>query len=306
MEGEDKMAFNADEDLLIHPDFWFDHITRRNEPEQSGWIEDPLDEILKKYNEMWSNGSNEGLIQDRISMGWSIPEIRNELHDPDWTPTEKHIELMRLAKEAEAARRKRLETEDQFLEPEGHGSASCGDRFSPDDARDRTHRSVRRKIQKRKETALVVSKDSLICIDGSNVIGLDSELRTKILQAIIAVLEKAGYQFRVFVDKTIFSWLKNKKHDEAGAEFLACGEKRGFVIVAPNKVEADGQVLQFVEFEKGSHIISNDRYRDYVEMHPWLTDETARNRLHGINLVSPGNGTVRVLIAGFNLDITVS
>ena len=157
----------------------------------------------------------------------------------------------------------------------------------------------------RKPMAFAVPKTCLVCIDGSNVIGLDEQLRTRILESIVNALREAGYQFKVFVDKTIFSWLRNKKSDGVGADYLSNGEKEGFVIVAPNKTEADGQILQLAEFEENVHVISNDRYHDYAEMHPWLNDRGCGTRIHGVNLVPMAGGKVRVLIAGFNLDITV-
>lgn len=156
-----------------------------------------------------------------------------------------------------------------------------------------------------KPDAEVVSKDSVICIDGSNIIGVDDNLRTKVLKAITTALNNAGYDYKVFVDRTIFGWLRNKKQDDEGAKYLSDGESEGRIIVAPNKAEADGQILQLAEFEKNVHIITNDHYRDYAKLHPWLNNSGAANRLHGINVVSMGNGKSRILIAGFNLDITV-
>lgn len=156
----------------------------------------------------------------------------------------------------------------------------------------------------KKRDALVVSKDSLICIDGSNVIGIDNDLRVEILKAVIRALQQAEYRIKVFVDKTIFWWLRNVMHDEVGAQYISDGEKCGMVVVAPSKAEADGQILQLAEFEGNVHVITNDRYRDYVEIHPWLANRSAGDRLHGVNLVRV-NDKVRVLIAGFNLDIVV-
>lgn len=77
------------------------------------------------------------------------------------------------------------------------------------------------------------------------------------------------------------------------------------MVVAPSRAEANGQILQLAEFEPNVHIVSNDRYRDYVEFHPWLLNKGSANRVHGINLVPMSDGRVRVLIAGFNLDIVV-
>ena len=156
----------------------------------------------------------------------------------------------------------------------------------------------------RKETAKVVPVTSLLCLDGSNIIGINSNLRTKVLQAIIEALRDDLYKCVVFVDNSIFGWLK-KMHDERGCAYLRECEKNGQIIVAPNKAEADGQILQLAEFEKNAHIITNDRYRDYAEMHPWLNDRGVENRLHGVNVVPMDNGKSRILVAGFNLDITV-
>lgn len=166
------------------------------------------------------------------------------------------------------------------------------------------NRSSIQNTRQPKEDAVVVPKGTVVCIDGSNVIRKDLEKRTKTLWAMIEALEKNGYHAKTFVDRSIFPWLRNDMHDEEGAESLNRGVEKTLVIVAPSKAEADGQILQFAEYERSAHIISNDRYRDYVKLHPWLDD--GKNRVHGFNLVRMGNGSVRVLIAGFNLDITVS
>lgn len=156
-----------------------------------------------------------------------------------------------------------------------------------------------------KPVAEIVSAESLVVIDGSNIIGMDENLRVDILKAIVEALKKDGYKYKIFVDKSVFGWLRNKKADESGVDYLSKGGTAGDVIVAPSKTEADGQILQLAEFESNVHIVSNDRYRDYVELHPWLKNKGSANRLHGINLVPMGDGRVRVLIAGFNLDIVV-
>ena len=153
-----------------------------------------------------------------------------------------------------------------------------------------------------KPDAVVVPTDSLICIDGSNVVGRDDKLRTKTLKAIVRALNDADYKVKVFVDRSIFGWLKHKMNDIEGSNYLSRCERDGIIIVAPSKAEADGQILQFAEFEKNAHIITNDKYRDYVQMHPWLEDG---KRLHGINIVPMNDDKFRILIAGFNLDIIV-
>ena len=161
-----------------------------------------------------------------------------------------------------------------------------------------------------KPDAKIVSIDSFIAIDGSNVICYGDEKcngvrGTKVLSALVNSLVGNGYQCRVFLDGSMIGRLKHKEHDEAGLEYLQDGEKKGWVLIAPGKSEADGQILQLAEFEKNVHIITNDRYRDYGEIHPWLNDGNAENRLHGINVVPMWDGQFRILVAGFNLDITV-
>ena len=151
----------------------------------------------------------------------------------------------------------------------------------------------------------IIPKDSLICIDGSNIIGLDDKLRTKVLEAVVNALRGQGYNCIVFVDKSILGWLRHEMHDEAGADYVAAGEKRGLIFVARNKTESIGQILQLAKFEKNVHIISTDKFRDYAGRYSWLREEDAASRLHGTNIVTVGDGKFRILVAGFDLDIIV-
>ena len=157
-------------------------------------------------------------------------------------------------------------------------------------------------VRRRKPDAVVVAKKCLVCIDGSNVISAVEQLRTLTLKKLVEALSANGYRYMVFVDKSIFGWLtKNKFNNDLA--YLRDMESRGEVIVAPNKAEADGQLLQLAEYEKDSHVISNDQYRDYGKLHPWVK---TGSRVHGFNIVPLKKGTHRVLVAGFNLDIVVS
>ena len=153
----------------------------------------------------------------------------------------------------------------------------------------------------RKPDVEEIAKGSLIIIDGSNVIGACEKLGAGGVAAIERGLCNAGYKCKVFVDKSIFGWL-NRLHDEAGIAYIRAGEKRRSIFVAPSKAEADGQILQLAKYENDAHVISNDRYRDYYKVQPWLKDS---RRLHGINIVPMGDGKSRILVAGFNLDIVM-
>lgn len=158
--------------------------------------------------------------------------------------------------------------------------------------------------RKKKPDATIVSKKGFVCIDGSNVIGHKCGLRTQMLKALIKALSANGYQYKVFLDKSTFSWLCRTKAT-ADLAYLRELESSNDLIVAPSKVEADGQLLQFAEFEKDSHVISCDTFRDYVKLHPWLKGGKSGSRVHGFNVVPIENGVYRVLIAGFNMDVVV-
>ena len=162
-----------------------------------------------------------------------------------------------------------------------------------------------------KPLAKNVPKNSLIIVDGSNVICSGDEKcgygvrGTKVLSSLVNSLIKDGYQCRVLLDGSMIGRLKYKEHDEEGLSYLKDAEKKRLVTIAPGKAEADGQILQLAQFEKSSHIITNDKYRDYEQMYPWLKDTGPESRLHGINIVSMEDSRYRVLVAGFNLDISV-
>ena len=154
----------------------------------------------------------------------------------------------------------------------------------------------------KKSVAVAVAKKGVVCVDGSNVIGDKSGFRAKILKSLVEALSANGYTYKVFLDKGTFAWLKRIKATKDLA-YLQELETREELIVAPGKAEADGQLLQFAEYEKDSHVISNDRFRDYTVLHPWLK---SGSRIHGFNVVSvSAKGTYRVLVAGFNMDVVV-
>lgn len=219
----------------------------------------------------------------------SIDEIRIALGEPDWEPTSKQLRIMELVRKTKHGRRAGKRRKGDF----SHEEEVKGDEPAQD---------VEASRNRGRPSVHAVPRNCQIFIDGSNVIGLDGELRTKILAAVMDGLDSEGYRPKAFVDKSIFNWLR-KSGDADGEKFLASKENEGSLFVSPNKAEADGQLLQLARYERDVHIITNDRFRDYVEMHPWLIKEA--NRLHGINLVPVGGARVRILVAGFDLNIVI-
>lgn len=157
----------------------------------------------------------------------------------------------------------------------------------------------------KKPDATIVSKKGFICVDGSNIIGHKCGLRTRLLRALLDALSANGYRHKVFLDKSTFRWL-TRINATSDLAYLRELESKEGLLVTPNKVEADGQILQFMEYEKDSHIISCDEFKDYVKLHPWLMERENGGRVHGFNVVPIDNGAYRMLPANFNLDIVVT
>ena len=155
-----------------------------------------------------------------------------------------------------------------------------------------------------KESAHLVPQTSLIIIDGSNLVGFDDGLRTRALEAVLKALASNGYQYRVFFDKSIFSWLKRLR-DQRGIDFINDGVNNGSFIIAPSRTEADGQILQLADNEDGEpHVISYDDYKDRADIYPWVLNRKGDSRVHAWNFIQTAKG-VRILIADFNLDIVI-
>ena len=164
----------------------------------------------------------------------------------------------------------------------------------------------------RKEDVVLVPNTSLVVIDGNNLVLSGEELGTEngkklgveILKAVLAALDEKEYRHVVFFDKSIFYRLREELHDQNGIDYIREGVKLGIFHIAPSKVEADGQILQLADKEGGSHVVSRDHFRDYERIYPWIKGSRNSCRVHGLNLV-PTTGGVRILIAGFDLDIVV-
>lgn len=141
----------------------------------------------------------------------------------------------------------------------------------------------------------ILPKDRDVLVDGSNIIwwfsGSNAEasvpaLRSKALCLIMALLEKAGYSAHVFFDATI-PYVLDEKGDAVGKAFLAFlkTQKPELLTVVPGGSSADDYILMLAD-RKGSHIISNDRFSQYVARYPWVKNkETEGKRVHRVEVV---------------------
>jgi hypothetical protein len=116
-------------------------------------------------------------------------------------------------------------------------------------------------------------KREKILVDGSNVAWMskkDGKPNIDNIEIIKMALCDQGYDPIVIVDASLRHLIPASDR-ERFEKWI--GEER--VIQAPAQVRADEALLKFAE-ERGLTIVSNDTFREYREMHPWITDKTRR------------------------------
>ena len=112
-----------------------------------------------------------------------------------------------------------------------------------------------------------------ILVDGSNVAWMskkDGKPDIENIEIIKLELEDKGYNPIIIVDATLRHIIP--EGDKKRFEKWIDEEK---VIQAPAQVKADDALLKFAE-ERGLKIVSNDTFRDYEDMHPWIKDKSRR------------------------------
>ncbi len=123
-----------------------------------------------------------------------------------------------------------------------------------------------------------VPKDKDILIDGSNIVRWFPKLKSKALCMVMAGLEKAGYNAYIIFDSTIPHVLK-ETDDRVGQAFLDFlrESKPECVKIAPPDSQADDFILSYANAH-GNHVISNDRFRQYVSCYPWVGNKNEQGR----------------------------
>lgn len=110
-----------------------------------------------------------------------------------------------------------------------------------------------------------------ILIDGSNVMyWRDNTPQIATLREVIAHLRRLGYAPGVIFDANAGYLLTGKyKHDDAMAGYLGLAED--WVMVVPKGTIADSYLLT-VARDVGAPIVTNDRYRDWADAFPEVTE----------------------------------
>ncbi|MEA1994393.1 MAG: hypothetical protein U9N35_08415 [Euryarchaeota archaeon] len=136
---------------------------------------------------------------------------------------------------------------------------------------DRTYPQIN--CDDRYSTIEIRYKREKMLVDGSNVAWMskkDGKPDIENIEIIRLELEKEEYNPIIIVDATLRHLVPEK--DKERLEKWIEEEK---VIQAPAQVRADDALLKFAE-ERGLKIVSNDTFKEYRDMHPWIEDKSRR------------------------------
>jgi len=130
------------------------------------------------------------------------------------------------------------------------------------------------------------SRRPAVLVDGSNVMywhGETPDIRT--VRRVVRRLEKDGFRPGVMFDANAGYLLFGKyTHDPGFARHLNLPEDR--IMVVPKGSQADGHLLAAAA-DMGARIVTNDRFRDWADRYPFVTEKGRlmrggfqSNRLH--------------------------
>ncbi len=110
-----------------------------------------------------------------------------------------------------------------------------------------------------------------IIVDGSNVMyWKDGEPRLDSVLEVVLKLKALGFTPGVMFDANVgYLLMGDFKNDAAMSELLRLPKDR--VLVAPRGTTADEMILQAAR-DLGARIVTNDRFRDWAESYPEVTD----------------------------------
>lgn len=110
-----------------------------------------------------------------------------------------------------------------------------------------------------------------VVVDGSNVMHWkDNTPDLLVLRTVVAELKRRGYTPGVVFDANAgWKLMGRYRHDGAMARLL--GLPVAQVMVVPKGQVADGWILAAAR-DLGAPVVTNDRYRDWAEAHPEVTE----------------------------------
>lgn len=120
---------------------------------------------------------------------------------------------------------------------------------------------------------------SPLLIDGNNIVRHEKTYGWRVLKTLLEWLNQNNRPFHVYFDATI----EHLKIEPLGMEFISTIIKElEYVTKCPAREEADKFILFNAE-KSGSHILSNDCFRDREAQYPWVNsqnDSAGINRIH--------------------------
>lgn len=110
-----------------------------------------------------------------------------------------------------------------------------------------------------------------VVVDGSNVMHWkDNTPRIETVREVVKQLKKLGYSPGVVFDANAGYLISGRyQHEENFGRLLDLPTER--VMVVPKGKPADPAILEAAR-SLGARVVSNDRYRDWVEQHPEVKD----------------------------------
>lgn len=134
-----------------------------------------------------------------------------------------------------------------------------------------------------------------VIVDGSNVVFAESGNLITGLATCLNALKLRKLKSFVFLDANVYHKLEDlengSKHVKALKRLVE--SSKGGIVLVPAGARADDFILKKADTD-GCHVLSNDRYKPYVERYPWVE----QNRVHRFSFVDG-----RLMIPDFDIDV---
>lgn len=134
-----------------------------------------------------------------------------------------------------------------------------------------------------------------IIIDGSNVVFADNSNLVVGLKTCLIALGAHKTSYFVFFDANIFHKLAESENGVVQVAMLKelIDKSNGAITLVPAGARADDFILKKADTED-CHVLSNDRYKPYVERYPWIE----QGRVHRFSFVDG-----RLMIPDLDVDV---